>query len=336
MTPFAGAASATRARTEAAAYRLIYSFQGLGDGVKPRHGSQRWTASSTAPPISGGKSERGCVFVVETDGTERVLYSFTGAYGDGSTPLAGLIHYGSALYGTSSNGGSSGHGTVYEIKPDGTYRIIFNFNGSNGAFPRGDLINVFGTLYGTTADGGAHNLGTVFSVTPDGKEQVLHSFAGGADGANPYASLELLDNHLYGTTIFGGASDVGTDSRSSRAARSACFIALPRASMDPARRASSLRSAAPCLARRISAACIVAVRFSRSEKDGSERYRPQLSHNDGSSPIAGLAVLNGALYGTAPKAGSKNQGTIFEVRPDGTFQVVHTFAIKEGARRTQA
>ena len=50
-----------------------------------------------------------------------------------------------------------------------------------------------------------------FRVDKSGKETVVHSFAGGADGATPFAAL-ITDTagNLYGTTASGGAGGVGT------------------------------------------------------------------------------------------------------------------------------
>src|ERR1700688_1944055 len=40
---------------------------------------------------------------------------------------------------------------------------------------------------------------------------VVHSFAGGADGAGPYAAVvQATDGNFYGTTANGGASNLGT------------------------------------------------------------------------------------------------------------------------------
>ena len=62
-----------------------------------------------------------------------------------------------------------------------------------------------GNLYGATAAGGDLNLGTVFKLDKTGKETVLHTFTGGADGAQPAAGV-IRDKagNLYGTTAFGG------------------------------------------------------------------------------------------------------------------------------------
>jgi uncharacterized repeat protein (TIGR03803 family) len=52
---------------------------------------------------------------------------------------------------------------------------------------------------------GGSGCGVVFKLDPGGKETVLHSFTGGADGANPQANLLLNeDGHLYGTASAGG------------------------------------------------------------------------------------------------------------------------------------
>lgn len=67
-------------------------------------------------------------------------------------------------------------------------------------------------MYGTAAAGGANGFGVLFSVNSDGSNyQVLYSFAGGADGATPYASVVMgTGTKLYGTTRNGGASSNGT------------------------------------------------------------------------------------------------------------------------------
>ena len=96
------------------------------------------------------------------------------------------------------------------------YRVIYTFGPSpDGAGPGAGLTtDPQGRLYGTTVGGGAFGYGTVFRLTPplSGKgqwtEEVLHSFTGGADGADPLASVTIGSDG----TVYGTASGVGSQS----------------------------------------------------------------------------------------------------------------------------
>ena len=108
------------------------------------------------------------------------LHSFTagrtnssGVYtnSDGANPVAGLItnSSGNTLYGTTVDGGSSGHGTVFAVNTDGTgFTTLHSFTGgSDGANPPARLILSGNTLYGTASGGGYGRAGTVFSINTD-------------------------------------------------------------------------------------------------------------------------------------------------------------------------
>lgn len=153
--------------------------------------------------------------------TEQTLYSFSG-YADGGNPLSSLVMDAAGnLYGTTFVAGANGAGEVFELSPDTsggwTESVLYSFTGgADGANPYfADVIfDKAGNLYGTTVGGGTHNLGVVFELTPKKNgwgESVLYSFAGGSDGAYPYAGL-VLDpaGDLFGTTNGGGANDEGT------------------------------------------------------------------------------------------------------------------------------
>jgi uncharacterized repeat protein (TIGR03803 family) len=98
------------------------------------------------------------------------------------------------------------------------YKVLYSFTGgADGSQPQyGVLIlDTTGNLYGMTTAGGASGNGAVFKLTKnsDGSwtESVLYSFAGGTDGANPWAGLIFdASGNLYGTTEYGGASSAGT------------------------------------------------------------------------------------------------------------------------------
>lgn len=102
-------------------------------------------------------------------------------------------------------------------------RILYTFEIRSGAHPWGTLVfDSAGNLYGTTQAGGIitcgpdgrGGCGSVFQLAPqpDGtwKQIVLYRFAGGTDGAEPYAGV-IFDaaGNLYGTTAAGGDSKDG-------------------------------------------------------------------------------------------------------------------------------
>lgn len=161
---------------------------------------------------NGGPSDAGTVFKLEPTGNFTLLHSFEGA-ADGSSPESDLVmDTAGNLYGTASEGGSFGGGTVFRLDDSGNnFTVLRHLAGDDGVNPlAGLVIDSEGNLYGTTVLGGAGDFGTVFKLDPSGNWAVLHSF-NGYDGAGPRAGL-LLDaaGNLYGTTYQGGSRGGGT------------------------------------------------------------------------------------------------------------------------------
>lgn len=155
--------------------------------------------------------------------SEKILYTFTG-HGDGGNPYGGVIADGKGnLYGTTSEGGSSLNGTVFQLSPgsNGNWseQILYSFTSSNGdGFEplAGVAFDGKGNLYGTTFAGGTSFSGTVFQLSPGSNgvwtEKVLYSFgASNTDGSGPGANL-VIDSagNFYGTTRRGGTLGFGT------------------------------------------------------------------------------------------------------------------------------
>jgi uncharacterized repeat protein (TIGR03803 family) len=192
---------------------VLHSFEGQpDDGAEPAWGALTRDAAGNlyGTTFSGGASNLGTIFQVDSAGTETVLYSFSPPP-DGSNPNAGLLRSSSGdLYGTTTGGGGFGNGTVFELDTTGKETLLYSFGPTpDGAAPdSGTLVrDDSGNLYGTTQDGGAFGYGTVFRLTPAGKETVLYSFRGESDGAFPIAGV-VRDSagNLYGTTSAAGAS----------------------------------------------------------------------------------------------------------------------------------
>jgi uncharacterized repeat protein (TIGR03803 family) len=170
----------------------------------------------------GGANGVGTVFNLTPSGTLTTLYSFCSQSGctDGRYPYGGLIQSSDGnLYGTTTEGGANGDGTIFKITSSSTLTTLYTFCSqggcTDGANPYAGLVQATdGNLYGTTYDGGAYNNGTVFEISPSGTLTTLYSFcsqSGCTDGRYPYAALiGATDGNLYGTTRYGGANASGT------------------------------------------------------------------------------------------------------------------------------
>lgn len=149
--------------------------------------------------------------------TETVIYSFCSQNNcaDGGEPAASLTIAEGRLYGTASDIGSPGAGTVYTFNPrSGAEKTVFAFSPQNyeGAYPNGSVLNVSNALYGLTELGGIYGGGALFSLDrKTGAGTVVHAFGDGSDGASPCwaNSLILVKGKLYGTTYSGGAHNNG-------------------------------------------------------------------------------------------------------------------------------
>ena len=101
----------------------LYEFHGGNDGVYPLNGLVAdGSGNLYGVTATGGLFNAGTVFRLSLPAThadawtKTTLYDFQGGR-DGSDPGAGVILRKQVLYGTTSSGGLSGNGTVFQIKP---------------------------------------------------------------------------------------------------------------------------------------------------------------------------------------------------------------------------
>jgi uncharacterized repeat protein (TIGR03803 family) len=200
---------------------VIYGFSGGADGGSPRYGNLIFDqAGDLYGTTSVGGIGHGVVYEMTHTGaawTEQPLYAFAGSP-DGANPYGGLVFDNAGnLYGMTTQGGSAGFGTVFELSPAGggwTEQVLYNFQGaSDGDYPTaGLLIDQSGNLYGSTSDGGSGGGGTVFELTPSGggwKYNLLQSFTGGTR-CGPWGTLSMDGaGNIYGTTVCDGANNIG-------------------------------------------------------------------------------------------------------------------------------
>jgi uncharacterized repeat protein (TIGR03803 family) len=210
--------------------QVIHLFGGTPDGFGPAAGlilDQAGNLYGTTE-FGGAECSEGCGTVFElsprpTGGwKEQILYSFGSQQNDGALPVSALVFDSKGnLYGTTSQGGLGGAGTVFQLVPQSngswTETVLYGFtDGYDGAYPQAGLVvDKDGDLYGTTYQGGEYEGGVVFELTAGAggswNEDVIHQFIGvNGDGAYPQAGV-VFDNagNLYGTTTIGGINGGG-------------------------------------------------------------------------------------------------------------------------------
>jgi len=165
---------------------------------------------------------QGTVFQLVPSGSGwnlNVLREFMGE-SDGDEPLGGLIFDSAGnLYGTTSQGGLNGGGTVFEMSPAGggwTFNTIYALSGFTAGGPQSALtLDAAGNLYGTTQFDGQFNSGQVFKLTRSGDSWTftdLHDFyINNDEGIYPIGGVTLYSNgNLYGTASQSGANGAGS------------------------------------------------------------------------------------------------------------------------------
>jgi uncharacterized repeat protein (TIGR03803 family) len=215
--------------TNGSGFAVIRHFSGsTGDGASPYGGVIMPGDTLIGTTEAGGNVGEGTVFEVGTNGGGfSILHHFNSIATNGVFPRAELLRQGSAMYGTTYAGGSSGWGTVFKMNTNGGgFTLLKSFTSadsgtnSDGASPEARLILSAGMLYGTTYRGGSSN-GTVFKVATNSTGfAVLKTFSPfgppsfgqntNADGANSVGRLVFFGGAVYGTESFGGASGAGT------------------------------------------------------------------------------------------------------------------------------
>jgi uncharacterized repeat protein (TIGR03803 family) len=289
--------------------------------------------------------------------TFRVPYSFTDGP-DGFGPLAPVVRDSAGnLYGTSSsmvpppaspgsancpNPGSCGAVFKVSVEVGGEITLHSFMGAPDGARPLAGLVrDASGNLYGTTELGGAacasqFGCGTVFKIDSSGTETVLYSFTGGADGGTPMAGL-LRDpaGNLYGTTYYGGdlscnsGTGCGIVFQLSSAGVETVLYSFHGGTDGELPAAGLVRDPAG----NFYGTTLLGGTFGSGTvfelgKAGKEKVLYAFTGGaDGSLPLATLVLdAAGNLYGTTQLGGAYGAGTVFEVGPAGSEQVLHSFA----------
>ena len=155
---------------------VVHSFKTYGEGSGP-------VAALTYDPANGmfygttsggGTAFDGTIFKFNPQTNAlTVVYSFGSVSGDGEYPHAAWIYDSGkgVYYGTTSGGGTSNAGTIFEFNPQtNAETVVYSFQGqpADGKQPWAALTYdpANKTFYGTTRGGGADYDGTIFKFKP--------------------------------------------------------------------------------------------------------------------------------------------------------------------------
>ena len=305
---------------------VLYSFAGGADGSFPSGGVIRdRQANLYGTTENGVPNNAGTVFQLSKSGKETALYSFTGG-ADGSNSTAGVIQDAKGnLYGTTQVGGATNNGTVFKLSKTGKETVLYSFCSvsqcTDGGNPhKGVIQDANGTLFGTTLLGGDPcDCGVVYKLSIAGKEVVLHTFTGGADGANPNSGV-IQDAHgnLYGTTYYGGAYNSGTLFKLSKSGKETVLYSFTGGADGSSPSGGLIRDAKGNVFGTTEAGGAygygTVFKVSRRNKE-TVLYSFTGKAGDGATPTAGVIQdAQGNLYGTT-YSGAYGYGTVFKLTP---------------------
>jgi len=306
-----------RMNPDGTGYSVLKEFTELTDGNTFSEPGLVLSGNTLYGSLVDGLTTEGQLFKLNTDGTGfTVLHSFVLRTFDpaqalwtnsgGAWPPGELTVSGSTIYGTASEGGVSGAGTVFKLSTNGAgFTVLKHFTyplwdtnsmtwiHTDGATPLPGLTLVSNTLFGVTSDGGQNWGGTIFKVNTDGTDfmvvkqfpyadwdPVSISFTN-SDGTTPQPGLTRLGTSLYGTTSRGGHHGVGT---------------LFKVTLD-------------------------GTGFTVLKHLGSSEHRLA-----GTFYLGGLVAGEDTLYGTAEAGGDLRLGAIYRIDLSPTLSIGHTMS----------
>lgn len=219
-TTFSGGTSGSGtvfSMTTGGAIHTIYEFTGGTDGAGPgplTEGSDGKLYGTTGD--GGGSADAGTIFKMTLCSTtlcatETTLHVFNPTT-DGGKPFAGLLlSSNGAFYGTTTEDGADGYGTLFEITYGGIFSKLVDFTGETGTAPgqfadTALLQHTNGSFYGLTFYGGSDGGGNFYSFTP--LNPLISLIIEGPVWVKPGEAVEILGNdlNLVSSLTFAGVS----------------------------------------------------------------------------------------------------------------------------------
>jgi uncharacterized repeat protein (TIGR03803 family) len=289
-----------------------------GGFVQGRDGSLYGTTPS------GGATDGGTAFRIDTNGNFSVICSLT----NGAGPSALVQADDGTLYGTSL--GIGAHGGIFRVTTNGAYGTAYSFTGgTDGSDPFCLAKGSGGTLFGTASFGGASDSGTIFQITTNGIFTLLYTFTNGNDGIGPWGLIEATDGNFYGVAYSGGAGSNGTIYQvMTNGVLNVLHAFTGGDDGSEPWRASLFATNGYVYGTTLygGAALGRAGTVFRATTSGTLTTLYSFTGGiDGNNPTGLAQGSDGNLYGTTQAGGTLASGTVFQISTNGTFSVIHNF-----------
>jgi uncharacterized repeat protein (TIGR03803 family) len=345
-----------RAAGSTPALETIHDFRfGPTDGNLPSAGlaadAQGNLYGTTA---RGGLSNDGAVFQLTPHGnhyTGRLLYSLGSTAGSNPVSTPNVDSQGNVFGTASLGGGSQSSGTAFElVRLQTGYRFqvleTFDLVNESGDTPLAGLTpDGHGNYFGTASEGGFCLGGTVFELSP--AFNVIHDFGCDNNVRTPASAVTLApDGSIFGTTEFGGdgpctngcgivyqlvPGSSGYTKKTVHSFQNGTDGAYPLSPVLIANNGNifgTTSAGGPA-----NQGTVYELTPNKSKYTETVVYAFQ-GATDGNTPLSGLTLDRGKLYGTTMSGGAYNQGTIYKLTPfHGTYSesVAFSFAGATGA-----
>jgi uncharacterized repeat protein (TIGR03803 family) len=242
------------------------------------------------------------------------------------------------LYGTSEGNGTTSYGSIFKISTSRVFVELFDFNNSNFSVDvccpgQGLTLASDGNFYGVADGAGTDQVGVFFNITPSGTFTAIHDFAGGSDGATPFARpTEASDGNLYGitegdgtgSTVYKYTPSSGNLSTIYQFSNVSVVAPLIQASDGFLYGTTANGGWAHC-----------GTIFKMSTAGVVLQSVPFLCNAAGSGPGGGplLQASDGNFYGITEVGGLRNGGTVFKMSPDFKISTLYAFTGKSLATK---
>ena len=294
-------------------------------------------AGAWITPMAVGGSRGGGTLVRQTGSAFPGVAAILGGTA-GDQPAGALTRTAAGLFGVTAAGGTSDRGTFFRFTGD-VITTLNQHTNPQGAAAEGPLtLGVDGNFYGVAREGGGTSNGTLFRMTPAGLRTRLVNLtgmSGAARGTRPRAPLAAgPDGNFYGVCTHGGAADQGLVFRLTPAGVYTVLLEFPLTGARQPGGGLTLKDGLLHGTTSAGGPEDAGTIFSLTP-GGVLTTLAAFTGTSGILPGIGPGVLSlaadGSFYGLTTSGGATNDGTVYQLFPNGSTRCLAEFTGASGA-----